>query len=119
MILLELAVEIGELAHRPRDERGVKDKASHLPDGDASGLQQRRPGPQDHHDGTKQGEDDEGDEGPTQPGPMQGHFQIGIHAPAVTADFEGFIHEGLHVEDALQGLLHDDAGLRQFVLRLP
>ena len=53
---LDLAVKIGELAHRTRHKRGVEDKAGHFADADLSSLQQRRPGPEDQHDGAEQGE---------------------------------------------------------------
>ena len=116
--LLKLAVKIGELAHRPRDEGSVEDEAGHLADGDASALQQRGPGPQHHHDGPKQRQDNEGDEPAAQPGPVQRHPQVRVHAPAITPDLECLVHEGLHIEDALQRFLNNDAGFSELVLGL-
>ena len=115
--LLQLAVELGELAHRSGHERRVEDEAGEFAERDLTRLQQPRPRPQHEHDGAEQGEDDEGDEGRAQPGAAQGDLQEGGEPLLVAAEFVAFVGEGLHVDDALERLLHHGRGVGQLVLR--
>ena len=58
---MDLAKELGGLAHGAGDERRVEDKASQLALGDGARGHEPRAKPKDDHDAAEEGYDEEGD----------------------------------------------------------
>ena len=116
--LLDLAVEVGELAHGTGHEGRVEDEPGEFAEGDLAGLQETSAAPEDEDNRPEKGEHDERDERGAQTGAAERGFEEPEEAGVVAAEFVGFVGEGLHVDDALEGFLDDGGGLGETILGL-